>query len=61
MEVTKESLEQMTVEELQGLTKLIGEVISSRQAKELKTKPKFKRRKGCLWLTAGDKEIHLSI
>lgn len=61
MEVSKESLEQMTVEELQGFVKLIGEVISSKQVKEVKAKPKFKRRKGCLWLGAGDEEIHLSI
>lgn len=61
MEVSKESLEQMTVEELQGLVKLIGEVISSKQAKEVKAKPKFKRRKGCLYLCAGDEETHLII
>lgn len=61
MEVSKEALEQMTIEELQGLTKLIGEIVTSKQGKEVKVKPKFRRRKGCLWLVAGDEEIHLSI
>lgn len=61
MEVSKEALEQMTVEELRDLAKLIGEIVTSKRAKEVRAKPKFKRRHGCLWLVVGDEEVHLTI
>ena len=59
MDITKEELGKMGLDELKGLYTMLGEVIVSKQKPSVK--PKFKRRKGCLWLIVSNEEIHLQI